>query len=143
MRVKIDISALKEIKWYEYAQRFLLGGAITVLAGIIAKKYGPVVGGLFLAFPAIFPAGATLVEQKEKKKKECAGILHTSKGAQAAGIDAAGAAMGALGLVVFALITWKLLEIWPFVTVIAVATISWSLVAVVLWWMRKKHWLPI
>jgi hypothetical protein len=30
---------------------------------------GPRVGGLFLAFPAIFPASATLVEKHEKQKK--------------------------------------------------------------------------
>ena len=64
MRVKIDVSALKEIKWYEYAQRFLLGGAITVLAGIIAKKYGPVVGGLFLA---LFPS-----EGRYSWRRQCA-----------------------------------------------------------------------
>jgi hypothetical protein len=36
---------------------------MTAIPGWIASKYGPVVGGLFLAFPAIFPASATLVEK--------------------------------------------------------------------------------
>jgi hypothetical protein len=30
--------------------------------GLLAKKFGSTVGGLFLAFPAIFPASATLIE---------------------------------------------------------------------------------
>ena len=30
--------------------RFLLGGAVTVITGLIARQYGPVVGGLFLAW---------------------------------------------------------------------------------------------
>ena len=42
--------------------------------GIIAKKFGPGMGGLFLAFPAIFPARATLVEKHEKEKKQQAGM---------------------------------------------------------------------
>jgi hypothetical protein len=32
--------------------RCLLGGAITVITGLIASHWGPVVEGLFLAFPA-------------------------------------------------------------------------------------------
>jgi len=36
---------------------------MTVIAGLIAFRFGPVVGGLFLAFPAIFPASATLIER--------------------------------------------------------------------------------
>ncbi len=54
----------------DYAIRFLFGGLITVAAGIIAKRFGPGIGGLFLAFPAIFPASATLIEKHEKEKKE-------------------------------------------------------------------------
>ena len=69
MKISLDLSALGKTKWYEYALRFAFGGAITVAAGLIANKWGPGVGGLFLAFPAIFPASATLVEKHEKTKK--------------------------------------------------------------------------
>jgi hypothetical protein len=34
----------------------------------------PVVGGLFLAFPAIFPASATLIEKHVRERKEKAGL---------------------------------------------------------------------
>ena len=54
MIVRLNPSALRETRWYEYLIRFALGGAITVIAGYIAARFGPIVGGLFLAFPAIF-----------------------------------------------------------------------------------------
>jgi Protein of unknown function (DUF3147) len=68
--VRIDFSWLRQSHWYEYATRFVLGGLMTVVAGLIAKLYGPEVGGLFLAFPAIFPASVTLIERHERERKE-------------------------------------------------------------------------
>jgi Protein of unknown function (DUF3147) len=108
MKVFANLSAVFETKPHEYATRFVFGGCVTVLAGIIAKKYGPVFGGLFLAFPAIFPAGATLISKHEKEKKHVAGKHGSKRGRRAAGVDAAGAAIGAIGLLVFALLAWKL-----------------------------------
>jgi len=69
MKVKASLSALKQTKWMKYATRFFIGGAITVFAGVIAKKFGPTVGGLFLAFPAIFPASAN-VNWRSTRNKE-------------------------------------------------------------------------
>jgi Protein of unknown function (DUF3147) len=80
MRTCFDLSALAKTKWYEYAVRFAFGGVVTVFAGLVAKHFSPVVGGLFLAFPAIFPASATLVEKHEEEKKRKAGIIRTSRG---------------------------------------------------------------
>jgi hypothetical protein len=57
MVVKTDFAGLTTTRWHEYAIRFAVGGAITVIAGLITRKWGPGIGGLFLAFPAIFPAG--------------------------------------------------------------------------------------
>jgi len=54
--------------------RFVLGGAVTLCTGLIAEHWGPVVGGLFLSFPAIFPATVTLIERHETEKKSKAGI---------------------------------------------------------------------
>ena len=70
MIVRFNTSALGDIRWYEYAIRFALGGAMTVIAGLIASRYGPIVGGLFLALPAIFPASATLIEKHQRERKE-------------------------------------------------------------------------
>ncbi len=69
MKIHVELNVVQQTKWYEYALRFLFGGLITATAGIIAKKFGPEIGGLFLAFPAIFPASATLIEKHEKEKK--------------------------------------------------------------------------
>jgi len=139
MKVSADFSALKRTKWYEYAVRFLLGGSVTVVAGLLAKYYGPVLGGLFLAFPAIFPASATLLDKHERQKKQRAGIKQTTRGRQVAGVDAAGAALGSLGLATFAYIIWKLLPVWNVAGVFIAAGVAWLSVSVALWWIRKKH----
>jgi hypothetical protein len=77
--------------------RFVFGSIVRVFAGLIAGRYGPGVAGLFLAFSAIFPAGATLIEKQEREKKRRAGLDGTSRGRAAVGIDAIGAAMGDSG----------------------------------------------
>jgi hypothetical protein len=119
--------------------RFLFGGAITVIAGLLAKQFGPVFGGLFLAFPAIFPASATLVEKHEREKKQKAGIMNTMRGRQAAALDARGATIGSLGLVCFALLVWKLLPVWNAGVVLFLALSLWFSVSILIWWVRKKH----
>src|SRR5437762_13087558 len=97
MLIQVDPSTLGQTKWHEYAVRFLFGGLITAIAGIIAKKFGPGVGGLFLAFPAIFPASATLIEKHEKQKKEREGLQGTERAREAVSVDAAGAQWEASG----------------------------------------------
>jgi hypothetical protein len=74
MTIRIDLSGLRETRWHEYAIRFVFGGLITSATGLIAHLYGPQTAGLFLAFPAIFPATATLVEKHEAQKKNRAGL---------------------------------------------------------------------
>jgi hypothetical protein len=61
---------------------------------MIAKEFVPGKGGLFLAFPAIFRASATLIEKHEKQKKERAGIHGPTRGSKAAAVEAAGTAIG-------------------------------------------------
>jgi len=73
--IEIKFSSLRETSFTEYAVRFLFGGACTVGAGLVAKRFGPAAGGLFLAFPAIFPAGASLVASHEKSGKQSLGSM--------------------------------------------------------------------
>jgi hypothetical protein len=108
MIVRLNPSALRDIRWYEYVVRFALGGAMTVIAGLIASRFGPVIGGLFLAFPAIFPASATLIEKHERERKEKAGLSGARRGKEAAALDSAGAVLGSLGLAAFAIVIWLL-----------------------------------
>ena len=138
MQIKVDLSVLGQTKWHEYAVRFLFGGLITALAGIIAKKFGPGIGGLFLAFPAIFPASATLIEKHEKQKKEKEGLQGTQRGREAASIDAAGSAMGSIGLLVFALLVWQFVPSHSTWFVLTGATVAWLTVSVLIWHVRKR-----
>ncbi len=138
MTIGIDPSGLKRTKWYEFAIRFLAGGLVTALLGVIAKEFGPKVGGLFLAFPSIFPAAATLVDSHEKKKKSRVGLNGATRGRQAAGLDAAGAAIGSLGLLGFAFIVWRALPGHNAGAVLASATLVWLAVSGLLWWVRKR-----
>jgi len=108
MRVSVNLGALRKTRCYEFGVRFLFGGTITVVAGLVAKQFGPAMGGLFLAFPAIFPASATLVKKHEREKKKKAGIVATKRGRQAAALDAFGAALGTVGLLTFATLVWLL-----------------------------------
>lgn len=135
--VEMKLAALKETRLHEYAVRFLFGGACTVMAGLIAKRCGPGMGGLFLAFPAIFPAGASLIESHEKRRKRAAGMDGTMRGREAAGLDAAGAAMGAIGLAAFAAVVWWGVPMHNAAWVIAAATVVWAVVSTGLWMLRR------
>jgi uncharacterized membrane protein (GlpM family) len=139
MLISVSTSGLKRAKWYEYVIRFVLGGLVTALAGLLAKKFGPSFGGLFLAFPAIFAASTTLIEKHERERKEEKGIPGISRGRQAAGADAAGAAMGGIGLVAFAVSVWKLLPEHNSLAAILGSTLMWACVAMGVWyaWKRK------
>jgi hypothetical protein len=138
MKIHVNPAALRRTEWSEYAIRFIFGGLITAATGIVAKKFGPEIGGLFLAFPAIFPATATLIEKNEKQKKQRKGLRGTQRGRMAAGLDAAGAAMGSVGLLTFALFGWKFLPGHSSRMVLTAATIAWSLVAVLVWGAMEK-----
>jgi len=137
MRIQADLSTLRQTKWHDYAVRFLFGGLITALAGFIAKKFGPGIGGLFLAFPAIFPASATLIEKHEKEKKKSLGLKGVARGRNAASIDAAGSAMGSIGLFVFALVVWQFMPRDRAWIVLGGATVLWLGVSVAVWQIRK------
>ncbi|MGA7220290.1 MAG: DUF3147 family protein [Candidatus Sulfotelmatobacter sp.] len=140
MKIKIDTSGMLESRWYEYVIRFAFGGTATALAGIIAKHYGPAIGGLFLAFPAIFPASATLLEKHQREKLEDAGKNGAERGRGAAAVDAAGAAMGSFGLVVFGFVVWLGLPKSNSAVVLAGGTVAWFLTAILIWECREKLW---
>ena len=49
MIIGIDLDGMRRTKLHEYAVRFVFGGLITAAAGLIAHRYGPGIGGLFLS----------------------------------------------------------------------------------------------
>jgi len=136
--IEFKPTSLKGTKPHQYLTRFLLGGMVTAAAGAIADHYGPVIGGLFLAFPAIFPAAATMLEKHEREKKEKAGVAPDKRGRMVAGVDAGGAALGTIGLAAFGLIVWKGLPTHATWTILATAIFGWTLVSTGLWWLRRK-----
>ena len=137
MVVRVNWPALKQSRWYEYVLRFGLGGSATVMAGLVAQFFGPEAGGLFLAFPAIFGASATLIEKHEREHKEKLGLAGHRRGIDAAALDAAGAGLGSAGLAAFGLSAWLLAPILP-IAALALGSAAWFLVSVSLWRWRRE-----
>lgn len=137
MMVRLKLSALKEGRWHEYVIRFALGGLTTVIADAIAKMWGPEAGGVFLAFPAILCASATLVEAHERREKHEHGVAGRERGTDAAGLETAGAGVGACGLTCFALTVWWLAPIYG-PTSLLFGSLAWLLVALVGWRLRRN-----
>lgn len=141
MGLQFKPSSLKQTKWYEYLIRFVFGGLITVATGIITQKYGPVVGGLFLAFPSIFPASVTLVQSHKKESEQKEGepkATSEREGRKAAGITALGSAMGSLGLLGFAMVLWQMSTHLADWLVLVLAMLVWLVVNVLVWWIQSK-----
>jgi len=135
--IRLKLAALCETNWRECLLRFALGGAMTVVAGLIAAAFGPVLGGLFLAFPAIFPASATLIEKHVRERKEQAGLAGSRRGKEEAALDAAGAALGSFGLAAFAAVVWLTvgrIAGWALLP----ATAAWLAVAATAWRLRRR-----
>jgi hypothetical protein len=104
----------------DFVLRFLFGGLVTVAAGLIATRFGPVVGGLFLAFPAILPASLTLLAEHARNTPP-------------AGADAYGSIFGSVGLLMFALVVWTLGTSAPAWLVLSLALLIWIVTACGTW----------
>lgn len=136
--LSVDFRSLRSTHWHQYALRFLLGGLVTAATGLVARHWGPVVGGLFLAFPAIFPATATLIAGREQQKKAKAGLEGRKRGRRAATLEAAGTTLGACALIAFAVCVWKLLPQHDVAAVLGGAGLLWLLLSISLWWLRRR-----
>lgn len=139
MRISVSIAALRRIRPSALVWRFALGGAITATAGLIAQLYGPSIGGLFLAFPAILPMTLTLLDEDQRRRKARLHLHGVVRGRQAAALDAFGAVIGAAGLFAFALSLWWLTAHEYRVSALVAATIVWLVVSTSLWWLRKRR----
>jgi hypothetical protein len=137
MLVRLSFSSLSDGRWYEYIVRFLLGGAATAITGLIGARWGPGVGGLFLAFPAMLCASATLVESHERRRKREIGLQGKRRGEDAAALEAAGAALGSMGLVAFALTVFLVNAAAPWSS-LALASLVWAATAGSCWWTYKR-----
>jgi hypothetical protein len=142
MIVKVSFSSLKSGHWYEYIVRFALGGAATVATGLISSRFGASLGGLFLALPAIFCASATLIQKHEEQRKRGAGLDGRRRGQQAAALDAAGAALGSIGMAGFAFAFWLLVERQTLLAFVAGLTV-WAAVSIAVWWTWRRNRLRV
>jgi len=105
---------------------------VAATSGLIAKQFGPAIGGLFLAFPAT----ATLIESHEKRKNREAGLDGTRRGRKAAGIDAAIVAIGLIALAVVLRLTLAIAPTW---LSLGLATLTWAVLSFAGWnlWRRR------
>jgi hypothetical protein len=138
--ITVDTRVFKQTSWRQYLLRFVLGGAITVATGLLARFYGPVWGGLFLAFPAIFPASVTLVAKHERQRKARHGLHGTIRGLDAAAANAVGAILGSIGLFFFALVACGFLSFGNGALALLAATIVWFGVASLAWLVWKRRY---
>jgi hypothetical protein len=120
MTPSVSAEGLKRPKLWEHALRFCFGGTIAVLAALVGRHFGPIAGGLFLAFPAILPASITLVKEQDGRKQ--------------AVDDARGARIGALALIGFAAVVLLVHRTGALYTLLA-AVLSWFAVAFAIWFL--------
>src|SRR5437588_116002 len=111
-----DPGKVRDVKSSDLAIRFGFGAAISIVAALLTAGFGPYVGGMFLAFPAILPATLTLLEQKHGTED----ALH----------DVRGAVLGSLGLVAFALTAAITFGRKPIGVALALASAAWVAVSV-------------
>lgn len=138
VRIGCDFSKLGKTKPTEYLTRFLFGCALTLIFSLTAKWAGPIVGGLFLAFPGIYPPGSSFVEKKEEERKEEAGLHGTARARALASAHAVGASAGAIGLLAFASILWLGLPHLGLALSLVAGTLAWLVVSGCAWWVREQ-----
>lgn len=119
-KITVAGSRLRQTRASEYAVRFVFGGIVTASAGLIAARAGPVVGGLFLAFPAILPASLTLISRHARNRPP-------------AGADCYGSIFGSVGLLGFAAVVWRLGVVLPAWTLLLLALVVWIVLASLSW----------
>lgn len=123
-RPALDASKIKDITAEELGLRFLAGALVSILSGALTLAFGPRVGGVLLAAPAIMAATLTLIAREED--------------AIDAREDARGAIVGACALTLFAAVAAMTLGHLAGGLALLAATIVWVVAAVlgyvILWW---------
>jgi uncharacterized YccA/Bax inhibitor family protein len=115
---RFNPQGLKGKKPRDYVLRFAFGSSISVISAFVSLKY-QLVGGMFLAFPAILPASLTLVER--------------DAGRAEASIDAQGAIIGSIGLLAFALVASFGIKIIGALPALSVAALAWLVVSLTIY----------
>lgn len=123
-RPHADFGSLAQVRPRDLAIRFVAGALTSIIAGVLTVAFGPRVGGVMLAFPAILVASLTLIAQEDDRED--------------ARHDARGATLGGVALTVFALVGLFLFGVLPGGVVLLLAGLAWLATTlglyVVLWW---------
>jgi hypothetical protein len=123
-RPRFSARRVREAKPRDLLVRFAAGATTSIVSGLVTLAFGPRVGGILLAFPAILAASLTLIEEQEDS--------------QEAREDARGAIAGACALTAFAVIAALTFGHLAGGVVLLVATVGWAITALALyvafWW---------
>lgn len=123
-RPRLDLESASQARPRDIAIRFLAGALTSIVAGVLTIAFGPRVGGVMLAFPAILVASLTLIAKEEDRED--------------ARQDARGAVAGGVALGVFALVGLFLFDALPGGVTLLLAAVAWALSALglyfLLWW---------
>ena len=103
------------MRFRDFALRFAFGAGIAVAAGVVGAIAGERIGGILLGFPAILPASLTLIERKD--------------GRHEAAVDATGAILGSIALIVFAAVAAGSLARLSAAAALPMAAVVWLAVA--------------
>jgi hypothetical protein len=134
--IRFSPSSLKEARWHEYliASRSAEGRRSSPGSSAVVMEHPSAVS--FSLFPPS-SASATLIEKHETRRKREAGLDGVRRGREAAALDAAGAAVGALGMLSFAILFWLLVENSVAAAFVG-ASLAWLGVSVAAWYVRRK-----
>lgn len=123
-RPGLDVHKIAAVRPRELAYRFIAGALTSILAGAVTLLFGPRVGGILLAFPAILAASLTLIEEQEDSIE--------------AREDARGAVVGGAALAIFALVAALTVGHLAGALALLAAAVAWLLAALLgyalLWW---------
>jgi len=120
-RPELEPGQLRELKGRDLGIRFAFGAATSAVAAGLTLAFGPRVGGVMLAFPAILAASLTLIADDE--------------GSAQAREDSRGAILGGVALAAFAAVCVWLFGRLPGGVVLLVAAVVWAVVALGLYFL--------
>jgi hypothetical protein len=123
-RPRVDLGKALKARPRDLLIRFIAGAVTSIVAGGLTLAFGPRVGGIMLAFPAILGASLTLIEQQEDDVD--------------AREDARGAIVGACALAIFAAVVAVAVGHVSGAIALLIGAAAWLVSAVglyaLLWW---------
>ena len=118
-RPDVEPEKVSHVRARDLGYRFVAGALTSIIAGVLTIVFGPRIGGVMLAFPAILAASLTLIEEQEDSAE--------------AREDARGAVVGGAALGAFAAVAAELFGNVNGAATLALATLAWFVTAVLLY----------